>query len=79
MTTTKPSKSPKPITHDASAFRGYEAADKTNRLRMQADETHGASDYRNRGCRCPVCTRAHADYMRPRMAAYRARRRAAKN
>ncbi len=33
---------------------------------------HGrASSYNNYGCRCQACTKAWADYMRPRIAARR--------
>ena len=35
---------------------------------------HGsASTYNNHKCRCDKCTKAWADYMRPRMKAYRAK------
>lgn len=42
--------------------------------------THGmTSYYMNHGCRCELCQKAHAEYMRPRMSAYRAAKRANRN
>lgn len=38
---------------------------------------HGtANGYNRHGCRCAACTKAWAEYRRPRVAAYRARKRA---
>lgn len=38
--------------------------------------THGSSAYSNSLCRCDICRAAWAEYMRPRLAVYRARQRA---